>query len=387
MTTRNLAIFTICSNNYVPMAKVLIDSARAHHPDARLFLCLADKVLPDRTFYPDCELIAAEDLEIPEFPQFAFRYGLVEFNTALKPFMFLHLLRLGFDAALYFDPDIEIFAKLGGLLEKLAGGASFLLTPHLLQPAEGDADPDDVDIMRAGIYNLGFLGVGATGEARSVLAWWARRLRYQCINDQGNGLFVDQRFIDLVPGFAEKICILREPGYNVAYWNLTQRELTEHGGEFRVNGRELGFFHFSGFEAANTARLSKHTRFFSGRNGRANPAPLQALLRHYAERVTANGYLAARDLPYGYGSFSSGRAIPPLSREIFRTQYAGWQGDPFTAFHSDVPLIAGAELPQKSAAELQRQVLALRASTSWRITSPLRMLSRWRRREFGPSVK
>ena len=31
------AFFTICSNNYMPFAKVLLESVRRHHPDAALF--------------------------------------------------------------------------------------------------------------------------------------------------------------------------------------------------------------------------------------------------------------------------------------------------------------------------------------------------------------
>src|SRR5277367_5388005 len=32
--------------------KVLIQSAREHHPNATLYLCLADRLLPDADFYP-----------------------------------------------------------------------------------------------------------------------------------------------------------------------------------------------------------------------------------------------------------------------------------------------------------------------------------------------
>lgn len=38
-----LAIFTICSNNYIPVARTFLTSARRHHPEADLFVCLADR--------------------------------------------------------------------------------------------------------------------------------------------------------------------------------------------------------------------------------------------------------------------------------------------------------------------------------------------------------
>jgi hypothetical protein len=374
MAVQNLAIFTVCSNNYVPLAKVLVQSVRAHHPNATFYLCVADKLLPDADFYPrDCEVIAATGLEIPEFKGFAFRYDVLEFNTAVKPYVLLLLLKRGHDAVLYFDPDIEVFTPLDGIIRKLDDGASFVLTPHLLRPAEGDCDPDDVGIMRAGIYNLGFLGVGATAEARAVLAWWARRLRYQCLSDQGGGLFVDQRFFDLVPGFADGVQILRETRYNVAYWNLAQRCLTQNGAGWLVDGQELGFFHFSGFDCANLGRLSKHSAAFRG-NG--IHTALLAIMRHYADRVMANGYHRARNIPYAYGRFASGAVISSDVRRLFRAQNGGWSGDPFTDFEDHVPMLDPAALPPLSADELTRQVRAIHASTSWRITSPLRAVGR-----------
>jgi hypothetical protein len=135
---------------------------------------------------------------------FVFRYDIMELNTAVKPFMFQHLLGMGHQTILYFDPDIQIFSRLDQILESLQDGASFVPTPHLCAPAEGSAYPDDIGILRAGVYNLGFLGVHACPEADSILAWWGRRLQYQCLDAQDIGIFVDQKFMDLVPGFAEK---------------------------------------------------------------------------------------------------------------------------------------------------------------------------------------
>ncbi|MEA3145035.1 MAG: hypothetical protein QOI53_456 [Verrucomicrobiota bacterium] len=187
------------------MASVLLASARRFHPEATIYLCLADKLLPNEGFYPnDSIVVPIEDLDIPDLRSFVFRYDIMELNTAVKPFMFQHLLGMGHQTILYFDPDIQIFSRLDQILESLQDGASFVLTPHLCAPAEGSAYPDDIGILRAGIYNLGFLGVHACPETDSILAWWARRLQYQCLDAQDIGIFVDQKFMDLVPGFAEK---------------------------------------------------------------------------------------------------------------------------------------------------------------------------------------
>ena len=218
--------FTICSNNYLPYAQILFDSLRQFHPEASLYLCLAD-LKAEGSYLEGVNIIEAKDLGVPLFSDFAFRYDVMEFNTALKPFMISWLLETQhFEQVIYLDPDIEVFAPLTPVLQAFEEGYHFVLTPHLTQPAEINAYPDDVDIMRAGIYNLGFIAVSNHADTYRFLHWWARRLRFQCLNQQDKGIFVDQKFVDLLPAFYDKVAILRNTSLNVAYWNLTQRTLT-----------------------------------------------------------------------------------------------------------------------------------------------------------------
>ena len=334
-----LAIFTICSNNYVPMAKVLLSSAQTYHPEASLYLCLADTVLDEPGFYPDgCTIVPANTLGIPDFQSFAFRYDVMEFNTALKPFMIRKLLSIGHNAVLYFDPDIELFRPLTSVMNALHAGASFVLTPHVCKPSEGVAFPDDIGFMQAGIYNLGFLGVSVQDETDRLLRWWSRRLEHQCVNDQASGLFVDQKFMDLIPAFAARAVILRDAAMNVAYWNMSQRQLTlDDSGTWLVDGVPLGFFHFSGFNPRDLSRLSKHT---AGCAGAEISAALQKLMARYAALLLANGHGTIPAGIYAYGRFRSGTSIPDFVRRLFRTEHPQWAGDPFENFEEylDLPL-------------------------------------------------
>jgi len=331
MAIRSRAIFTVCSNNYVPMARALLESARQHPPEASLYLCLADEALAEPDFYPgQCEVVPAEKLGIPDFREFAFRYDIMEFNTAVKPFMIRHLLARGHDSVVYLDPDIEVFAPLDGVFALLDEGASFVLTPHLTQPSEQAAFPGDIGIMRAGAYNLGFLGIGAGEEADRVLRWWSRRLQYECVNEPERGLFVDQKFMDLVPGFANGARILRDTAYNVAYWNLQQRTLGGAPGGWLVDGEPLRFFHFSGIDPNNLLRLSKHTESFCDAQ---LPHPVRELMQGYATRILANGHGRVPKSTYAYGRFSSGTLLPDVVRRMFRERHIHWSGgDPFETY-------------------------------------------------------
>ena len=338
-STSGLAIFTICSNNYLGMARILISSAKAFHPDATIYLCLVDRIAPDRSIYPgECTIVPVEDLPIPNIRAFLFRYDVMEVNTAVKPFMFQHLIGLGHADVIYFDPDIQLFAPLDGVLAHLHEGASFTLTPHLCHPAEDEDFPDDLGVMRAGVYNLGFLGVHACEESERILAWWARRLEYYCLSEQTAGIFVDQKFMDLLPGFTAQASILRDPALNVGYWNLVQRRLGFEdgglaGGRWTIDGQPLLFYHFSGFSPARPDQLSKHTKAFRG--DAISPA-LARLLRQYAQQLDANGHGHIPAGLYAFGRFASGNRIPMLVRTMFRERHKFWSGDPFATYEAYV---------------------------------------------------
>jgi len=337
------AIFTISSNNYMPYTSTLVNSSAAVHGDADHYLCLVDEKVSKRGFYPEnAAILPASELEIPDFDSFAFRYDIMELNTAVKPFVFMHLFEKGYDRVIYFDPDIKVYREIAPVFAALDAGARAVFTPHLTMPAETVVPPDDITIMQAGIYNLGFAAFRRDEEVDVVLRWWARRLRYQCINAQSEGIFVDQKFMDLVPGFLPDVAILRHTTLNIAYWNLFQRDLNlDADGDWIVDGEPLIFFHFSGYDPRNSKRLSKHTAMFSEDNTEA----LITLLEDYKSDLESNGLYSTPKGPYAYGSFASGAKIPTFLRHYFRDHYPTWDGNPFLNFQEllEKPAVGTAE--------------------------------------------
>ena len=325
-----VAIMTICSNNYFPYARTLFSSLRRYHPEAALFLCLADIKSDWELGIDEVEVIEARELGIPNFPDFAFRYDIMEFNTAVKPFMMRFLLEeRNFEQVIYLDPDIELFAPMTGIFAALKKGANFVLTPHITAPAEAGYYPDDIGIMKAGIYNLGFIGIDNSDAAINFLHWWGRRLRFYCLNQQEQGIFVDQKFVDLLPGFQPGVEILRDTNLNVAYWNLGQRQLEKTDNGWQIDGEPLVFFHFSGIDVKNPHRLSKHSLRF---DDNLEPA-LQALTAHYIAQLKQFGINETKKPEYSYGNFNNGVPIINLIRQYYRTQKEIWLDNPFATFH------------------------------------------------------
>ena len=304
--------FTISSNNYLGMARVFADSYLEHNPGSRVFVCLVDQ-LDDRVPYDDLpfELILAEDLEIPEFPSFSFRYSILELNTAVKPFVFKYLRDvIGLDRVFYFDPDILVHDQLE-VLEKSLNGHQAVLTPHLTQPLDNSCRPPERVIGMCGVYNLGFVGLQLNDGTSSFLDWWCDRLHRYCMVDLANGLFVDQSWMDFAPAYLDSVAIVRDPIFNIAYWNLPHRRPVSVGEHWEIDGRRVGFFHFSGVDLDNLDIISRH----QDRVDLWSRPELRPLFENYRDLVDQSGQQEVCGIPYHYGTFTgTDIAIPWVAR-------------------------------------------------------------------------
>lgn len=308
---------TIIARNYLAQARVLGRSFAQHHPGRLLNVLLIDgDVAPRGVEDEPFRLISPSELAIDreEFGYMATIYSPLELATALKPWLLRHMLERGSNTALYLDPDIEVFCSLDDL-ERYASRDGIVLTPHMLAPIPADGcRPTHGEIAQAGVFNLGCIAVSR--RATPFLTWWAARLRRDCIVDPSRGLFVDQRLLDFVPGFYEH-AVVRNRSYNVAYWNLHERDVAWVGQRYEVDGEPLRFFHYSGFDPCCPDVLSKH----QGRLPRIKLADRPVLARmcgDYAEKLLAEGYEQAAATSYGYGQTATGLALDHQCRRTYR---------------------------------------------------------------------
>jgi glycosyltransferase involved in cell wall biosynthesis len=318
-------VFTIIARNYLAHARVLAASLARHNPNSRLQVVVLDD--PHHCISSENAFDIIHIDEVPFDPPsdlytMAATYDVTELATAVKPWAFEHLFARGVSVAIYLDPDIEVFDSLGPL-EPLARAHGMILTPHVTAPLPQDGKhPDERDLLLSGIYNLGFLALSAEA-ARTFLPWWRTRLRRDCLNDTTRGLFVDQRWIDLVPSLFAP-AILKDPGYNVAYWNLPHRTLTRDSDRILVYGdggvRPLRFFHFSGFSPRTPHLLSKHQ--LASPRIRLSDAPLLAdLCSRYAAALKEAGFADCDALPYGFATTATGLPLDARARRTLLRTY------------------------------------------------------------------
>src|SRR5712692_2520105 len=164
--------------------------------------------------------------------------------------------------------------------------------------------------------NLGFFAIARQGQWNELLGWWSDKLYSGCVADPDHGLFVDQHWCDLMPGLFENVVILRDPGYNVAYWNLKSRSMVVSNNEYFVEGVPLIFFHFSGYSPERPDIVSKHDEHTFIQD--VGPEYV-GLFEAYRAQLEEEEYAKINNWPYAYGTFSDGVPIPDELRVCLRT--------------------------------------------------------------------
>jgi glycosyltransferase involved in cell wall biosynthesis len=324
------AVCTIIARNYIAYAKVLAASYLEHHPDGRFYVLVVDGLGDDVNPQPGLHVLGPEDMTIPYFQQMCMQYDVTELCTAVKPSLLKLLLeRYQEEAVVYLDPDIMIMRPLVELQAALEC-SSIVLIPHLLDPIPLDGKrPSERDILIAGAYNLGFIALKKSQEVDRFLSWWEERLADDCRVDVARGLFVDQKWIDLIPGLFDSTTILRDETYDVAYWNLHSRSVRRGADDFLVNGRPLAFFHFSGFDPDERLVLSRHQDRVEVRGNTA----LADLLALYADELERCGHAETRTRGYGYGALDNGVPVRSSLRMLYQSLDRDDReafGDPFS---------------------------------------------------------
>ena len=316
-TPRRETALTICSLNYLSKAMVLIDSYLDHHPEQTFHLVIVDKKTNISFIDSDrVNILWVEELGIPNFLAYAFMYDVIELNTNVKPFVLAKLLRK-YDSVLYLDPDIKIYESLSDIFLTLHT-SSFVLTPHYITPINDGHSPGDIELLKFGAFNLGFIGVSKCDETDLFLNWWSDRCLSDGFYEPQLGLAVDQKWVGLAPSFFRDFKVLDDKGLNLAFWNLHEREITKDKKGWVVNGEtRLKFIHFSSFDSNNPSAIAmKQNRFPPG----SRPDFIE-LAEGYAKDllIKSSGFNSTEKYAFDY--FDNGMVINSALRRFYAGLY------------------------------------------------------------------
>lgn len=361
------AALTICARNYFAQALVLRRTFLAHHPDADFHVVLVDR--RDDAFasrFPDVSMAWVEDVGLPHFAAHSLRFDVIELSTNVKAHC-LALLLERYETAMYIDPDMACYARLDPVFEALQGG-TMVVTPATTTPILDGHRPDDIEFLRVGVFNLGFIAVRACAEARRFLQWWSDRCLSDGFHETQSGVFVDQKWVNLAPCYFEGCRILKDPGINMAQWNLHERFLSPaaSGDGYVVNGATpLRLFHFSSFDPHAPQTIAKRQmRFKEGER-----TDLARLLDAYAADLLAAGFDEYSAIEYGYDRFPTGEYVSPTLRRMYANKAYGFSldEDPFQPSSALVRFARGHGLMGRSVGKPTRMTAGDLSKHGWQV--------------------
>jgi glycosyltransferase involved in cell wall biosynthesis len=322
---RGPAFCSIIAKNYLAHARALTRSLRRHHPDVPVYVLVVDEAEGRLEGSAEEFVFVPLDALAPPAPrELCFRYELLELCTAVKPLFLRWLFERGHGKVVFLDPDVWVYRPLQDLLGRL-DDSDVVLTPHLTSRVDDGRYPDERLMLLVGAYNLGFLALARGRPVDGLLDWWWARCERECLFERERGLFLDQKWMNLVPGMLDRVSVLRHPGYNVAHWNLGHRSITGPPSAPLVNGEPLYFLHCSSVDPLDPPRLScPQTRY-----DRLDREPLLSMLQDYSAELLAGGYQTCFGWPYTYATFDDGHPVDREMRRLFRQLPPGRFPDPF----------------------------------------------------------
>jgi len=340
-STSDTAYCTIVTKSHLAYARALVNSFAEHNPKNKFFVLLADRI--DGYFDPEkepFELISLEELnDQKDIQRMSFYYTPSELCFCLRAWLHEYMLqKTTFTKWVYFDADILIYHSLKKISDQL-DNTSIMLSPHLLSidsPSSINVKAvrklESYLLRNGGIYNGGFLALRRTEESQKFIRWFKDHLRMYGFDNRPmqSG---DQFWLTCVPLYFRETSVQREPGANLAYWNLYERTIEQDGsGNIEVNGEPLLFFHFAGFDMTSPDKLSKYG---IPRGLDVVPTPIWELAKNYYRLLIDNGYEETKNYPYSFAKFKDDQIITPLMRRFYfeeTFQDKACNGSPFDQY-------------------------------------------------------
>jgi hypothetical protein len=255
--------------------------------------------------------MSARELGFERFQSWLFKHDIVEACTAVKGQMLLYLLGSGADKVVYFDPDIAIFEGVSDIIA-LLDKYSIVLTPHQIEHNSTRLEILDNEItsLKYGVFNLGFFAVANDSNACKFASWWAQQLYRACYDEVPGGIFTDQKYCDLVPAMFDRVHVHRDPGCNVASWNLSRRHIAiNQRGVISANESPLKFYHFT--------KIGGDGDVMTERYARGNHQVFE-IWNWYSRQINEKHTPIIPPQYWKYSAFSNGQTITKQIRVFFR---------------------------------------------------------------------
>jgi hypothetical protein len=311
----NNVIFTICAKNYLAQAYALGESIKDNEPKTDFFIIVTDLDTNTNT-NNDFIHISPNILIDINLDDLAFKYNVIEYSTAIKPFFIDYFFNKKYDKVVYLDPDMYIYNNLSLIYNNL-NTYDFIITPHIRKPyVEFNGSTSEEEILFVGIYNLGFFAISNSSNGNTFIQWWKEKLRDQCYADKFDALHVDQRWIDFLPSFfPENVLIEKSATINMASWSIHEVDFKETNGNYYIDDYPLIVYHFSGIDILDNNNINKKQTKYN----LSNKPEYKSLYMNYRATVINLNFEYFNKLSYSFDYFQNGVFIDAYLRRIYRS--------------------------------------------------------------------
>ena len=127
----------------------------------------------------------------------------------------------------YIDTDLYFFSSLEKCFNSIKN-KPFLVTPHYLN----SYDPfKEFNFLTSGYINSGFyIAQPACQNFQKILDILIERISKLGFLAPELGLYCDQNWVNLISHvFTDEFCLFKDPGCNIAYWNIENRLISKRG--------------------------------------------------------------------------------------------------------------------------------------------------------------
>lgn len=248
---------TLFDSGYLSRGLTLFSSLRGNGDNSDIYVLALDsyveKYLQNQTNFSGIFVLTMEDLE-REYPELLLvkdSRTRMEYVFTCTPLLIEYAsnkAKLNNELCVYLDSDLYFFGDPQLAIREMEN-SSIGLTPHQYSRQL------EAKLLKYGTFNAGWAAFRADSLGKSALEWYRTQTLNWCYDKPENGKYADQGYLDDI-SLMQGTKVLSKLGMNVAPWNTSTFEFTEHNENVLLDGGiPLNFFHFHG--------LRKTGRFFA----------------------------------------------------------------------------------------------------------------------------
>ena len=168
----------------------------------------------------------------------------------------LDLLEEGLENIVILGADCELMGPLLEIENALTTDLAYdiIVVPHVLKPT--DNRNWMAHLYSVGHANADFMVFRNCDNAKDCLKWMISVTEGY---EPSRSIFYEQTWLTAVPYLFDEVLILRDPGYNIGYWDANKRNIKNVNGVWTADNLPIRLVQYSGFVENSLPYMSKHS--------------------------------------------------------------------------------------------------------------------------------